>query len=329
MGAPRREGKERATRVRPAQGRGLPPDRRPAKRDEAAFERGPAGRPVSAPRRTGYTERGPSRRAERETGASEKLQKVLARSGLASRRDIEAWIAAGRVAVNGMPATIGQRITGRDRVKVDGRLVNLRFDEGGIRVLLYHKPSGEIVTADDPEGRPTVFEHLPRLRNARWLSVGRLDFNTEGLLVFTTSGDLADRLMHPRYEFEREYAARVAGELSPDQIERLLEGVELDDGPARFASVAQAGGEGRNRWYRVILREGRYREVRRMFEALGLTVSRLIRTRFGPIALPPRLTRGRWSELEPAEVRALAATLGIDGSAEASPPRLPRDRRTR
>jgi pseudouridine synthase len=269
--------------------------------------------------RTSWSKSGAPRRPERFRGArdagagddarGEKLQKVLARSGLGSRRDLETLIAAGRVVVNDAPANIGQRVATGDRVKVDGRLVNLRYDDSSPRVLLYHKPAGEIVSADDPEGRPSVFANLPRLRNARWLAVGRLDFNTEGLLIFSTSGDLAARLMHPRYEHEREYSVRVDGELAPAEIESLTSGIQLDDGFARFDALAEAGGEGRNRWYKVTLHEGRYREVRRLFEAIGHGVTRLIRTRFGPVSLPPRLTRGRWLELEPNEVALLLETV--------------------
>ncbi|MCX7891751.1 MAG: rRNA pseudouridine synthase [Burkholderiales bacterium] len=243
--------------------------------------------------------------------AAERLQKVLARSGVGSRRDMEAMIAARRVIVNERPAELGQRVGPGDRVKVDGRLVNLRFEDRPPRVLLYHKPAGEIVSADDPGGRPSVFEKLPRLRGGRWVSVGRLDFNSEGLLVLTTSGDLAARLMHPRYGLEREYAVRVRGGLSAEAVRRLREGVELADGLARFDSLEDAGGEGANRWYRGVLREGRNREVRRMVEAVGGAVSRLIRTRFGPIALPRALKRGMSRELEPAEVSALLAQLGM------------------
>jgi 23S rRNA pseudouridine2605 synthase len=224
---------------------------------------------------------------------------------------MDAWIAAGRVLVNEKPAELGQRVAPGDRVKVDGRLVNLRFEDRLPRVLLYHKPAGEIVSADDPEGRTSVFEKLPRLRGARWVSVGRLDYNTEGLLVLTTSGDLAAHLMHPRHGFEREYAIRVQGELTPDVMRQLVTGVELEDGPARFVSLVEAGGEGRNRWYKAVLREGRYREVRRMLEAVGLTVSRLLRTRYGPISMPRTLKRGMSRELEPAEVQALFGTLAI------------------
>ncbi len=223
---------------------------------------------------------------------------------------MEALIAAGRVRVNGEPAHIGQRVRPGDQVKVDGRLVQLRFADALPRVLLYHKPAGEIVSADDPEGRPSVFDSLPSIKGGRWIAVGRLDFNTSGLLVFTTSGELADRLMHPRYGLEREYAVRVAGELTPAQMRELQTGIELEDGPARFEQISDEGGRGLNHWYRVVIKEGRNREVRRMFEAMGLTVSRLIRVRYGPLALPPGLKRGRHLELSRDEVQALLDTVG-------------------
>lgn len=245
--------------------------------------------------------------------ASQKLQKVLAQAGLASRREIEEWIAAGRITVNGKPAHTGQRVGPQDRVRVNGRQVNLRLAPRAPRVLLYHKLEGEIVSRADPEGRPTVFDRLPRIGGGRWVAIGRLDFNTEGLLLFTSSGELANRLMHPRYELEREYAVRVIGELSPDQERALREGVELEDGQARFSTLVAGGGEGTNRWYRVTLNEGRNREVRRMFEAVGVTVSRLIRVRFGPVDLPPRLKRGMCAELVEEEVQALLRALPADG----------------
>jgi len=252
-------------------------------------------------------------RAEERRGAgaepSEKLQKALARAGVASRRTIEEWIAAGRIEVNGRPAHVGQRIGPRDRVAVDGRVVALRRAEPEPRLLLYNKPAGEIVSADDPQGRPTVFEHLPRVKGARWIAVGRLDFNTGGLLIFTTSGELAERLMHPRYEVEREYAVRVLGRLDATQAARLREGVLLEDGPARFEALIDVGGEGANHWYQVTLREGRNREVRRMFEAVGIRVSRLIRVRFGPFRLPPGLKRGQWRELEASEIALALAPM--------------------
>jgi len=239
----------------------------------------------------------------------QKLQKVLAQTGLASRRDIEEWIAAGRVTVNGEPAHIGQRVGPNDRIRANGRQVNFRSSSRAPRVLIYHKQEGEIVSRDDPEGRPTVFEQLPRIGGGRWVAIGRLDFNTEGLLMFTSSGELANRIMHPRYELEREYAVRVIGELSPEQETSLKEGVELEDGPAKFNLLVAGGGEKTNRWYHVTLNEGRNREVRRMFEAVGVTVSRLIRVRFGPVSLPPRLKRGMCAELTEQDVQALLRAL--------------------
>jgi 23S rRNA pseudouridine2605 synthase len=220
---------------------------------------------------------------------------------------MEAWITAGRVTVNGAAAHLGQRVSPQDRIKVDDRMLAGRREHALPRVLLYHKPAGEIVSADDPAGRPTVFDHLPRLKGSRWIAVGRLDFTSSGLLVFTTSGELAAHLMHPRYGFEREYAVRVDGVLAPDEIARLTEGVLLEDGRARFESIEDAGGRGRNHWYRVVLKEGRNREVRRMFGAVGHTVSRLIRVRYGPLSLPPGLKRGQVRELGPDAAAALVA----------------------
>ena len=246
------------------------------------------------------------------TGPTEKLHKVLARRGLGSRRQMEDWIRAARVTVNGITATLGARVGPADTISVDGRPVKAQASERLARVLLYHKPEGEIVSRDDPGGRPSVFEKLPPLSGAKWLAVGRLDFNTCGLLILTTSGELSNRMMHPRYELEREYAVRVRGRISDEQMARLRSGIPLEDGPARCDSIEpEGGGEGANRWYRIVLHEGRNRIVRRMFEALGLTVSRLMRTRFGPISLPPRLMRGQFLELAPAEVRELFSTGGL------------------
>lgn len=241
-----------------------------------------------------------------------KLQKVLAQAGLGSRRDMETLVRAGRVTVNGSPATIGARVGPRDVIQVDGRVIGRSTEEGPTRVLLYYKPEGEIVSRDDPGGRPTVFDRLPPARGAKWLAVGRLDFNTSGLLVLTTSGELANRLMHPRYELEREYAVRVQGRLTPEQQERLLSGIRLEDGMARCESVRDRGGEGANHWYHVVIREGRNREVRRLFQALGLRVSRLMRVRFGPLNLPRQLRRGAFVELPPRDVRGLLAALGLE-----------------
>jgi len=241
---------------------------------------------------------------------SQKLQKVLAQSGLGSRRAMEELIAAGKVKVNGVPATLGQRVTTEDLIQVGRRQIKFQVTTRLPRVILYHKPEGEIVSRDDPRGRRSVFEKLPAIRSAKWLAVGRLDFNTCGLLIFTTSGELANRLMHPRFEVEREYAVRIFGQLSDEQIQQLRRGVRLSDGEARFELIEPQGGDRRNRWYRVVVREGRNRIVRRMFEALGLTVSRLMRVRFGIVALPPALKRGTWTELKESEIRKLLDWVG-------------------
>ncbi|MFT5534711.1 MAG: 23S rRNA pseudouridine2605 synthase [Burkholderiaceae bacterium] len=249
-----------------------------------------------------------------------KLHKVLAEAGLGSRRDMEELIISGRVSVNGEPAHIGQRILAQDQVRINGKLIQRRVSKKPPRVLVYHKPAGEIVSHDDPDGRPSVFERLPNMKAGKWLAVGRLDFNTEGLLLFTTSGDLANRLMHPRYNIDREYAVRTLGELEEGMRQKLLAGVELDDGVAQFSRVADGGGEGVNKWYRVTIGEGRNREVRRMFEAIGLTVSRLIRTRYGAMVLPPNLKRGRWEEMDEHSVRDLLKISGLEKTVGKSEP---------
>lgn len=218
---------------------------------------------------------------------------------------METLIEEGRVEVNGTPAILGQRVSARDRILLDGRPVRFQSATEAPQVIMYHKPAGEIVTASDPEGRPTVFDRLPRLKSGKWIAIGRLDFNTSGLMLFTDSGDLANRLMHPRSQIEREYAVRVVGELTREQERMLKTGVQLDDGPAKFDELRFKGGEGSNRWYEVTLREGRNREVRRMFEALGMTVSRLIRIRFGSLSLPPRLALGRSMALEEQDIDEL------------------------
>ena len=255
-----------------------------------------------------------------------KLQKLLALAGLGSRRDMEEWIREGRVTVNGEKATIGTRATSSDKIKVDGRLVRLNAIEKPPRILLYHKPEGEIVSRDDPEGRPSVFDQLPRMRGAKWIAIGRLDFNTSGLLIFTTSGSLANKMMHPSFEIEREYAVRIRGSLTPEQIIQLKNGITLEDGLAKLDKVEDEGGEGTNHWYRVVLREGRNREVRRIFETLGCPVTRLIRVRYGEIQLPPRLRRGQRKELDPETVEAFVAWLdnrGLLASEPLEPTRLP------
>jgi 23S rRNA pseudouridine2605 synthase len=243
----------------------------------------------------------------------QRLHKVLAQCGYGSLRGLEEMIIAGRITVNRMPAEVGQKVGPNDQIRINGELVRLRFAPPRSRVLLYHKPSGEIVSRADPEGRPTVFDKLPRLGSARWIAVGRLDFNSEGLLLFTTSGELANRLMHPRYEVEREYSVRILGRLTPEQERALVEGVQLEDGVARVKSVADGGGDedSANHWYTVVLPEGRNREVRRLFEALGLTVSRLIRTRYGIISMPPQLKRGQVQELVGGDLDRLLQAAGM------------------
>ncbi len=234
-----------------------------------------------------------------------KLQKVLAQSGIGSRRDMEQMIEDGRITVNGEPAHVGQRISFGDRIALDGKPVKVRIQPPPARVIAYHKPVGEVVTLDDPQQRPTVFRRLPRLQQGKWQSVGRLDINTEGLLLFTTSGELANQLMHPRFGVEREYAVRVLGTLDAEAKAKLLEGVEIEGQPAAFRSIEDGGGEGVNHWYRVVITEGRNREVRKLFDAVGLTVSRLIRIRYGNVVLPRGLKRGVWVDLGPDDVRAI------------------------
>lgn len=258
---------------------------------------------------------------------TEKLQKILAESGLGSRREMERLIEAGRVTVNGQVAPIGMRVGPADVVRIDRHIVARRA-ETKTRIILYHKPEGEIVSRDDPDGRPHVFENLPMIRGGRWIAVGRLDYNTEGLLIFTNSGELANNLAHPRFEVEREYAVRIVGVLTPQQADELRQGILLEDGPAAAAELQDCGGEGTNHWYRVVVTEGRQREVRRMFEAMGFMVSRLIRTRFGQLTMPRRLAKGRWHELEPIEVDKVLRWAGLKGAqqAVAHKPAVPRAR---
>jgi len=248
---------------------------------------------------------------------SPKLHKVLAQAGMGSRLEMEQLILEGRISVNNEPAHIGQRVQFGDQIKVNGRPIRFRIEPPAPRVLAYHKPAGEVVTMDDPENRPTVFRKLPRLPQGKWQSVGRLDLNTEGLLLFTNSGDLANRLMHPRFGTEREYAVRVLGALSNEEKQQLLDGVTLDDGMAAFGTIEDGGGEGANCWYRVTIAEGRNREVRRMIEAVGHAVSRLIRIRYGAMVLPRGLKRGTWMELDERDIRALTQAAGLPDRAPA------------
>lgn len=252
---------------------------------------------------------------------AERIQKLLANAGVASRRQVEAWIQAGRVRVDGLPAELGQKIEAQARVTLDGRQLRLHAaTEVPRRVLLYRKPAGEIVSRSDPDGRATVFKHLPRPARGRWIAVGRLDIHTSGLLLFTTDGELARRLMHPRYEVEREYAVRVFGAVAPEVLERLQAGVALDDGPASFDRIVRVGGEGRNQWFHVVVRAGRKRLVRRLWESQELTVSRLIRVRFGPCVIPTGTKVGRAYELSSEEMRPLLKMVDLD-------PRTPGRRR--
>ena len=239
-----------------------------------------------------------------------KLHKVLAQAGMGSRLEMEQLIMEGRITVNNEPAHIGQRIQFGDQVKVNGKPIRYRIDPPPARVIAYHKPAGEVVTHDDPQNRPTVFRRLPKLHQGKWQSVGRLDLNTEGLLLFTSSGELANNLMHPRFGLEREYAVRVLGSLNKEEKQKLLDGVKLDDGVAQFGSIEEGGGEGANCWYRVTISEGRNREVRRMFEAVGHAVSRLIRIRYGAMLLPRGLKRGACMELDEVDIRALMQAAG-------------------
>jgi 23S rRNA pseudouridine2605 synthase len=248
-----------------------------------------------------------------------KLHKVLAQAGIGSRRDMEQLITDGQITVNGQAAHIGQRIAAGDQIRVAGRPVKLRITPPPARVLAYHKPAGEIVTHGDPQNRPTVFRRLPRLAQGKWQSVGRLDINTEGLLLFTNSGDLANRLMHPRFGVEREYAVRVLGTLNQEQRAQLLEGIDIDGQRAAMRSVEDGGGEGANHWYRVVITEGRNREVRRMFESLGMAVSRLIRIRYGCVVLPRGLRRGVWVDLPATDLQTLHALVGGAGAQQQGP----------
>ncbi len=247
-----------------------------------------------------------------KNSSGERIQKVLAQSGFGSRREIEKAIVDEKVLVNNKIAKVGQSITPSDKIILNGKQIFLSNSNNLPRVLIYNKPEGEIVSENDPEGRVNVFQNLPRIKNGKWISVGRLDFNTSGLLIFTSNGELANKMMHPKYEVEREYSVRILGEVSDVQIKKFEKGIDLDDGTAKFQSIAFEGGEGANKWYRVVLKEGRNREVRRMFAHFNITVSRLIRVRFGIVVLPSHVKRGMHAELTQAEVSRLLKRNDMD-----------------
>jgi 23S rRNA pseudouridine2605 synthase len=258
---------------------------------------------------------------------SERLQKFLARVGQGSRRQIEDWVRQGRITINGVPAQLGVLVNGAERIEIDGKPVQVRAFGQKRRVLAYYKPVGEVTSRNDPEGRPTIFERLPILRDSRWIAVGRLDLNTQGLLLLTNDGELANRLMHPSSQIEREYAVRILGDIPPATLRQLQEGVPLEDGIARFDSIREAGGEGANHWYHVILREGRHREVRRLWESQGVAVSRLVRVRYGSVSLRRGLRPGHWDELNEAQIDELRKAVGIAPEPEPEPEPRPDSRK--
>jgi 23S rRNA pseudouridine2605 synthase len=258
---------------------------------------------------------------------SERLQKFLARVGQGSRRQIEDWVRQGRITINGAPAQLGVLVNGAERIEIDGKPVQVRAFGQKRRVLAYYKPVGEVTSRSDPEGRPTIFERLPILRDSRWIAVGRLDLNTQGLLLLTNDGELANRLMHPSSQIEREYAVRILGDIPPATLRQLQEGVPLEDGIARFDSIREAGGEGANHWYHVILREGRHREVRRLWESQGVAVSRLVRVRYGSVSLRRGLRPGHWDELNEAQIDELRKAVGIAPEPQPEPAPRPDSRK--
>ena len=250
---------------------------------------------------------------------AERIQKVLANAGFGSRRKIEQQIRDGQITVNGKPAQLGQQIGEKDRIAINNKPVRLHLQkEKKCKVMGYYKPAGEVCTRKDEKDRPTVFQQLPRIRNARWINIGRLDINTTGLLLFTTDGELANNLMHPSNEIEREYAVRVLGKATPEQLQAMRDGVELEDGLAKFTDIVDSGGEGEgvNHWYHVVIMEGRNREVRRLWESQGLAVSRLIRTRYGPYILPRRKRPGQHWRLEDADIQALLDAVNTGNEAK-------------
>lgn len=328
----RRDGEQRVSRY-PARARrfrerdGQPRDAQGAEGDAPpARGRGPAGRPQRDADSEGYAFEdvvagaleaaedsdapAPVKRVLQPHVEAPKLHKLLAQAGMGSRLEMERLILEGRISVNNEPAHVGQRILHSDKIRVNGKLITFRIEQPPARVLAYHKPVGEVVTHDDPQNRPTVFRKLPRVSHGKWQSIGRLDLNTEGLLLFTNSGELANNLMHPRFGLEREYAVRVLGALTNEEKALLLAGVNLEDGVASFGSIDDGGGEGANCWYRVTISEGRNREVRRMFESVGHAVSRLIRIRYGAMVLPRGLRRGSWVELDQRDIQALTVAAG-------------------
>ena len=244
-------------------------------------------------------------RADLSRQEPERLQKILAASGVGSRRQMEEWISNGWVQVNGKTAQLGDKVSPDDQVSVKGNAIKLKWADRLPRIILYYKQEGEIVSRDDPQGRVSIFDRLPQAASSRWVAIGRLDINTSGLLILTTSGELVQRFAHPKFEVQREYAVRVLGEVSREQMQQLTQGIMLEDGLAQVERISEQGGEGANKWYNVVIKEGRNREVRRIFEHIGLTVSRLVRVGFGPIGLPNRLKRGQFYELNPAEVAAI------------------------
>ncbi len=247
----------------------------------------------------------------------ERIQKILARAGVGSRREIERWIEAGKFKVNGLKAKLGDRLKEGDKLKLNGRIVNWeKYELQPSRVLIYYKPTGEIVSRRDKEGRPVIFTQLPRLAQGRWISVGRLDINSQGLIMVTNNGELAHRLMHPSSELEREYAVRILGKVNDSMVHQLTKGVMLDDGEARFEAIQPAGGEGANKWFKVVVKEGRNRLVRRLWDTQGAVVSRLIRIRFGNIILPEHLKPRTFHELTAKEVATLMQSVGLKSEIE-------------